>query len=190
MENFLYSIDLAVFYFINHNLANPVFDKFFPFITEVKNWYLAYIILLGICFFKGGRIGKIATITAIILIALSDQLSSFFIKNLVSRVRPCIALTDVRILTGCTNSYSFPSSHAVNNFAVSVFFLKIFPKFKWILLISASLIAFSRVYVGRHYPSDVIGGAIIGALLGYLFAYGVLYLDKYYNAKRERLPAD
>jgi undecaprenyl-diphosphatase len=188
MENLLYSIDLAVFYFINHNLANPVFDKFFPFITEVKNWYIAYIILLGICYFKGGRIGKISCVAAILLIVLSDQLSSFFIKDLVSRVRPCIALTDVRILTGCTNSYSFPSSHAVNNFAVSVFFLRIYPKFKWLLLVSASLIAFSRVYVGRHYPSDVIGGAIIGAALGYSFSYGVLRLNTYYKTKKDYLP--
>lgn len=184
MVEFLYSIDLALFYFINHNLANPFLDKFFPFITEVKHWYISYLILLGICFFKGGRIGKISALIAIMLIAVSDQLSSFVIKDLVSRIRPCIALIDVRILTGCTDSFSFPSSHAVNNFAISVYFARIFPKFKWILFVSAFLVAISRIYVGRHYPSDVIGGAVIGAAFGYAFSIGAFWVDSYLKRKK------
>ncbi len=177
MIDFLYSIDTTLFYFINHTLSNPLFDKFFVFITDVKHWYLTYLILLLIAFFKGGRIGKIASISALFLITVSDQLSSFLLKDYFARIRPCNVLPDVNILVGCTESYSFPSSHAVNNFAAAVFFAILFPKLKWILYSSAFLIALSRPYCGVHYPSDVFGGAIIGSIIGYLFALIALKID-------------
>ncbi|MCU7493994.1 MAG: phosphatase PAP2 family protein [Ignavibacteria bacterium] len=179
MTDFLYSIDLAVFYFINHTIANPAMDRFFVFITDVNHWYIAYLILLGIAFIKGGRIGKISAVGALLLIVTSDQLSSFFIKHWVARVRPCNALSDCRSLIEASGSYSFPSSHAVNNFAAAAFFYRIYPDLKWVLFITAALVAISRVYVGRHYPSDIAGGALIGSLLGYLFASIALRLDSY-----------
>ncbi|HEX2865786.1 MAG TPA: phosphatase PAP2 family protein [Ignavibacteriales bacterium] len=186
MTDFLYSIDLAVFYFVNHTIANPAMDRFFVFITDVNHWYIAYLILLGIAFFKGGRIGKIAAVGALVLIAVSDQLSSFFIKHWVARIRPCNALPDARKLIECSGSYSFPSSHAVNNFAAAAFFYRIYPNLKWILFITASLVAISRVYVGRHYPSDILGGALLGSALGYIFASAALKLDSYIKEKYNR----
>lgn len=183
MSEILYSIDLSVFYFINHKLANPVFDKFFVFITDVNHWYIAYIILLCICYIKGGRIGKIAALASLLLVAFSDQLSSFFIKHWVARIRPCNALSDARALIDCSGSYSFPSSHAVNNFAVFAFFSSIYPKLKWVLFVTAFLVSFSRIYVGRHYPSDVLGGAVIGASIGYVFSMGALWIDKFFQKR-------
>ncbi|MFC2133455.1 phosphatase PAP2 family protein [Bacteroidota bacterium] len=183
MVDFLYSIDVAIFYFINHTISNPLFDKFFPFITEINHWYLVYFILWCIAFFKGGRTGKVAAVLVLILIAASDQLNSTLLKNLFGRIRPCNALPDVNILAGCTGSYSFPSSHAVNNFAVAVFFYRLFPKFKWILLGSASLIALSRPYVGVHYPSDILFGALLGVLIGYIFSIFAMKIELYLNEK-------
>ncbi len=187
MVEFLYNIDVQIFYFINHTLSNPVFDKFFPFITEVKHWYIAYLILWLILFFKGGRIGKIAAVILLFQITFSDQLSSFFIKNLVQRIRPCNALPDVNILVTCTGSYSFPSSHAVNNFAVAMFIYKIYPKLKWILFSSAFLIALSRPYVGVHYPSDILGGAIIGIIIGYLFGTITIWIDSKFSLQTTKI---
>lgn len=184
MINFLYNIDLTVFYFINHTLANPVFDKFFPFITDLHNWIIAYTILMLLLIIKGGRLGRIAAVGIIFVIAVSDQLSSNLLKHYFQRIRPCNALNDVRLLVGKTSSFSFPSSHAVNNFAAAVFFLKLFPKYKWALLIVASLLAFSRPYVGVHYPFDIISGAIIGSIIGYLFALLALKVDVYISAKK------
>lgn len=183
MVDFFYSIDVAIFYFINHSLSNPVFDKFFTILTNLNSWLIAYIILWFICFFKGGRLGKIAAIGAIILIVASDQFSSSLLKNLFERIRPCNALSDVNILVVCTGSYSLPSSHAVNNFAVAVFFSSVFPKFKWILLSVAFLVALSRPYVGVHYPSDILIGAIIGSIIGYAFAFGTIKINKYFEEK-------
>lgn len=187
MLDVLYQIDLSIFYFINHNLSTSFLDKFFVFITEVKHWYIAYIILFFIIIFKGGRIGKISAIGMILLVVASDQLSSTFLKDLFQRIRPCNALPDVNILAGCTGSFSFPSSHAVNNFAAAVYFGKIFPKVKWILYSVATLMAISRPYVGVHYPSDVIGGAIIGALLGYLFALIVIRINNYFDNRNKMI---
>ncbi len=185
MTDILYSIDLALFYFFNHTISNSILDKFFPFLTEVKHWYLLYIVMWAICFFKGGRLGKIAAVGAIVLIAASDQFSSTFLKNLFGRIRPCNIIDDANVLVHCSGSGSFPSSHAVNNFAVAVYFYKLFPKLKWILLPLAAGIALTRPYVGVHYPSDIIGGAIIGSAIGYLFSYLALKTDEYFTKKTE-----
>ena len=186
MSDFFYQIDLSIFYFINHSLSNLVFDKFFVFITDVKNWYITYLILYFILIIKGGKRGRISALILIFLIVVSEQLSSVFLKNLFGRIRPCNVLDDVNLLVGCTDSFSFPSSHAVNNFAVAIFFGKLFPKYKWILISVASLIAFSRPYVGVHYPSDILGGAVIGWLLGILFSYFVMLIEKFYDEKIKR----
>ena len=186
MTDFFYSIDLAVFYFINHTISNPIFDKFFPFITNSQNWLIAGIIFWFILYFKGGRIGKIAAITIIFLVFISDQISSHYLKNLFGRIRPNNALPDVHLLVRNTKSFSFPSSHAVNNFAVATFLSKLYPHFKWIFLIIAGLIAFSRPYVGVHYPSDIFAGAIIGGIIGYPFAILVKRIDSFFQkGKRE-----
>ena len=183
MIDFLYQIDISIFYFINHTLSNPLFDKFFPFITEVKNWFIAYIILFLILVIKGRKLERISAVGIIFLITVSDQLSSSVLKNFVGRIRPCNDLPDVNILTGCTGSFSFPSSHAVNNFAAAVFFSILFPKYKWALFTVAFLLALSRVYTGVHYPSDIIGGALIGSILGFLFAKATQFINTFIKTK-------
>ncbi len=180
MSNFLYHLDLDIFYFINHTLSNTLLDKFFVIITEVENWFIAYLLLYFILIFKGGKRGKISAAILILLIIVSDQLSSVILKNIFGRIRPCNVLNDVKVLVGCTGSFSFPSSHAVNNFAVALFFGKLFKKYKYILISIASLVALSRPYVGVHYPSDILGGAIIGSILGIIFSYLVIYIEKYF----------
>ena len=178
MIEYLYNIDLSIFYFFNHTLSTPVLDKFFSLITNVNNWYLTYVILLLISFIKGGRKGKIAAIGVLILIAATDQLSSHILKDLVHRVRPCLILPAAYTPMGCTGTYSFPSSHAFNNFAAATFICRFFPKLKWALSITAVLISISRIYLGLHYPSDVLGGAILGSIIGYFFASLVQAIEK------------
>jgi len=159
-------------------------DKLFSTITNVNNWYVTYIILLGISFVKGGKKGKLAVIGVLLLIVATDQTGYRLLKEYFASPRPCNVLTDVLTPLGCTGSFSFPSNHALNNFAAAMFFYKLFPKLKWVLFIGASLVAISRVYLGLHYPSDILGGAIIGIAFGYLFAAGVLFLEKYLNDKK------
>ncbi|MEW6654021.1 MAG: phosphatase PAP2 family protein [Bacteroidota bacterium] len=185
--DFLYQLDVTIFYFINHTLSNQAFDKFFPFFTEVKNWYITYVILFLLMISKGGRLGRIAAFVLVILITVSDQFSSTFLKNWFERARPCNVLENVNILVTCTESFSFPSSHAVNNFAAALFFTMIFPKYKIWFFIIASLQAFSRPYVGVHYPSDVIGGALIGAALGCFFGWLVLKINSFFAVRKTQI---
>jgi len=178
MIDYLYRIDLSIFYFFNHTLSIPVLDKFFSLITAVNNWYIAYIILLLIAFIKGGRTGRITAIGVLILITLTDQTCSNILKDLVHRLRPCTVLPDVITPIGCTGTFSFPSNHAFNNFAAATFIYRFFPKLKWALYLTAVLVAVSRIYLGLHYPSDVLGGAILGIILGFYFASLVQWIDQ------------
>lgn len=178
MNDFLYSIDLVIFYFLNHTISLPILDKFFSVITSVNNWYIAYAILLGISWTKGGLRGKIAVVGVILLIVASDQTGYRVLKEYFARPRPCDALADVNTPIGCTGTFSFPSNHALNNFAAAVFFYRLFPKLKWVLFITATLISVSRVYLGLHYPSDIIGGALIGVLFGYIFSQIALFFEE------------
>ena len=185
MADFLYSIDLAVFYFINDTISNPVFDWFFPFITNVKHWFPVYIIAFLWLMIKGGRYGRVAALGAIVVITFSDQFNSNFVKSIFERIRPCNALDVVNVLCCKSSSYSFPSSHAVNNFAIGVFFLRLYPKAKITLLVVASLVAFSRPYVGVHYPSDILAGAVVGTAIGYMFSYFALKINEMFDKRLE-----
>ncbi len=187
MADFFYSIDVWLFYLINQTISAKFLDKFFLILTDVKHWYIAYIILWSILYFKGGRLGKIAAIGSILLITVSDQFNSHFLKHLVERVRPCHVLDNVRLLVSCKSSYSFPSSHATNNFAIAFFMLRLFPKYKWILIVVASLVALSRPYVGVHYPSDIAAGAILGAGIGYLFSIAAVRIDSYLEKRNSKV---
>ena len=181
MSDFLYRIDLTIFYFFNHTLSNPAFDKFFSTITNVNNWMIAYIIMAGILIFQGGKKGRIALLLAIIMITVTDQFGYKILKEIFGRVRPCIALKDAFLPVGPTGSFSFPSNHALNNFAVATFFFILYPKYKYPLFITAALVAISRVYLGLHYPSDILGGGIIGVGFGYLFALAYKKIEKFKN---------
>jgi len=182
--DFLFSVDIAIFYFFNHTLSAGFLDKFFSIITNVNNWYITYVILLSLCFIKGGTKGKLAVIGVILLIIATDQLGYRVLKDLIARPRPFSVLADVILPIGSTGTYSFPSNHALNNFAAAVFFYRLYPNLKWALFITAFLVSISRIYLGLHYPSDILGGALIGSVFGYIFAEIILRINKLTEQKK------
>ncbi len=97
-------------------------------------------------------------------ITLSDQVCNSLLKPLVGRIRPCNVLEGVHLLVNCTKSFSFPSSHATNIFTGTMLLSFVYPKLKTVLLGLAVLVSYSRIYVGVHYPLDVVAGIILGVL--------------------------
>ncbi|KAB2926388.1 MAG: phosphatase PAP2 family protein [Bacteroidetes bacterium] len=169
MLDALYSIDVALFFFLNRTIANPVFDILFPFLTDLnKQPFIGYVLIavIGWVLWKGGAKGRITVLLLVIGAVIGDQLSSSVLKPIFGRIRPCRALEGVRMLVDCGSGLSFPSSHAVNNFTgaaiISFFYRRQTPY--WMAF--ASLMALSRPYVGVHYPSDILGGAVTGAVIG------------------------
>ncbi len=103
-----------------------------------------------------------------VAILLSDQSSSHLFKGWVERVRPCNALEGVLTPVGKSSAYSFPSSHAAN-MGASMFLLSVYyRRWTWAFVSIALLVGLSRIYLGLHYPSDVLGGYALGLLIGFL----------------------
>lgn len=159
----LYSADSTLFRAFNSGAANPVFDVVMPFITEVRNFYIPYAILFIVLLWKGGTRGRWCALVLALTVLVADPFSSRIIKEEVMRIRPCTALDGVRLLVGCGAGKSFPSSHAVNNFAAAVVISYFFRSALPYAFAIAALVTFSRIYVGVHYPGDALGGAAIGA---------------------------
>ena len=178
MVEFLSGVDVAIFRFLNQTLANPVTDVLMPFLTDLTSTWFGRILVGGVWLLlivRGGKPGRAAAIILVPVIAVSDQLSSNLLKGIFLRPRPChtvdgvAAVEGVRLLVGCGGGMSFPSSHAVNHFAAATWLRGYYPKAAPYLFAYASIIALSRVFVGVHYPADLLGGALIGAATGWAF---------------------
>lgn len=154
-----------------------------PFITESNHWMLVYIILLGWLFIKGGAKGRVAVIMVLLLVTLTDQVNSFIIKDFFHRIRPCNALPDVHLLVNCTDAYSFTSSHAINNFGAATLLSYFYKNFRYALFTTASLVALSRVFVGVHYPFDIICGGLLGVFAALLFIWIWKRISKAFKLK-------
>jgi undecaprenyl-diphosphatase len=182
MIEWLYGIDVALFRFGNEALANPAGDWFFPFITEVKNFYIIYAVTLIALMILGKKRGVTTVVLLLITITIADQVSSFVVKPFFGRLRPCHTLEDVRLLVGCGGGKSFTSSHATNNFAMAVLVSHFYPVARPWLLLWAVLVSYSRVYIGVHYFSDILGGAVLGTLIAAGVAYGWERGSRMYDA--------
>lgn len=166
----LRELDASLFSYINRDLQNSIFDISMPVITD--KYYFLILILMAWLLIRDKKSAFIPIALTVLSVALSDWISNIF-KYIIERPRPCNALEAVNLLVGCTDSFSMPSSHAANAFA-AIFALSYQSAgepesrkkwMRWLLLSIAVAVGFSRIYVGVHYPSDVIAGAFIGIVV-------------------------
>jgi len=180
----LREIDTSLFYLINRGLQNIVFDVSMPIITDRYYFIiLALMIYMALTYKKKALIPIVLTI---ISVALSDWTANT-LKHLIWRIRPCHTLEGVRLLVGCTNSFSMPSNHAADSSAIILALSYMSGRWvRWTALAVALLVGFSRVYIGVHYPSDVLVGALTGIAVSILVIKfyewaSVRYKPKPYN---------
>lgn len=107
------------------------------------------------------------------LIGLLDFIGAQ-VKHLVARPRPCVALTDLQQLQACGKVFAFPSNHAINTATAAAFLHVLYPRSGWVSWPIVALIGLSRVYLGAHYVTDVIGGWVLGGLSGAVIAWLLL----------------
>jgi len=172
----LLQLDKDFFLYLN-GLGTPQWDNFFQFISHKLSAIPLYIFLLILTYQKFGLKRTLVLLFSIaLMITVTDQLSNFF-KYGLGRLRPChdpeIAPVMRLVKSYCGGQYGYFSAHAANAFAIAVFFGSILKSsIRYIgvcLVIWAALVAYSRVYIGVHFPLDIITGAVLGSLFGWLF---------------------
>lgn len=188
MVDRLYDLDLSIFYLINHGLKSPLLDKVLPLFSESGIFVIPLVIFAVFALIKWRLKGLWVILILGAAIGLTDSMSFYGIKSLVARPRPYHILDNVNVLKewGYSSSFSFPSSHSANSFAIVTVLGWFYPKTTFVLIPAALLVALSRVYGGVHYPSDVIGGAILGMTC----AAVVLMISGALKAKWEGLKAN
>ncbi len=171
--NFITNLDTELFLFLN-GLHVDWLDPVMTFISGKITWAPFYLVLLFLIIKQYKRQSILIIIGVILLIVCSDQISSHVFKPIFERPRPCHneAIKDLVYLPNghCGGAYGFISSHACNCFALAVFITHLlkryYKKIAWVMFIWASLVAYSRIYMGVHYPGDVVVGVIVGMLIG------------------------
>ncbi|MET0394115.1 MAG: phosphatase PAP2 family protein [Chitinophagaceae bacterium] len=166
--------DQWLFIKLNNDWTNPVFDSIMPFMRNGKNWAPLYLFLGVFALLNFKRTGIWWCVFFLVTAALTDMTGTQLFKHQFERLRPCSDpdfRQQVRLLVDyCSGGFSFISNHAANHFGLAAFFyITLKPVLgKWAAagFVWATLIVYAQVYVGVHYPLDVLAGAIVGLILG------------------------
>ena len=166
--HWLNTLDATLFHWVNPGMNNRVFDAVMPFLSGNPFFLPLVLLACAMLLWKGGARGRLCVLMLAVAIGLGDGLICNTLKHLIGRPRPFLAFTDVHVPAsiGMTGSGSMPSSHATNWFAATMVLFVYYRRSIRFMLPLAVLVAFSRVYNGVHYPSDVLAGAILGAGTG------------------------
>ena len=174
----LVDFDTYLFGIVNQKASNSFFDSIMPFVRQPLFWLPLYLFVILFAIYNFPKKAAIWIGSLLLTVTITDSVSSHILKPLFGRLRPCNnpELADsIRLLVDhCGQNGSFTSSHATNHFGIAVFIFitlkKVWGKFNYLFILWAAVISFAQVYVGVHFPFDVIGGAILGSGIGYLTA--------------------
>ncbi len=172
MIEILIKLDQSILLTIQEYLRTPILTFIFIMFTTLGNSGVIWILIsMGLLIFKKTR--KVGIISLCALCG-SGIINNGILKHLVGRVRPFDVIWGLNVLIPKPNDFSFPSGHTASSFAAaSILFRKLPKKYGIPAIILASMISFSRLYVGVHYPSDVLFGMVIGILISYLTEFCV-----------------
>ncbi len=169
----LLALDLNIWYYLNVEWTSDFLDAVIPYFRNQFFWAPLYLFLAVFLPFHYGRKGWAWSGGFLISFGLADFISASLIKPYIGRLRPCNTpeLQDlVHLIVNCGSGLSFPSSHATNHFALATFVAVTLGKpyrwVRWATLFWALLVSYAQVYVGVHFPGDVIAGGILGACIG------------------------
>lgn len=172
------AMEADILLWIQNNIRNDVLNPIFKFITTLGNAGVIWIVFsVGLLIPKKTRRVGVLALVSLLFSALIDNV---ILKNVVARTRPYDVIEGLTSLVGAQKDYSFPSGHTGSAFAAAVVMFRELPKkFGIPILVFACLMGLSRLYVGVHYPSDVLGGVLIGtgiALLTHWF--GTVWIEQ------------
>jgi undecaprenyl-diphosphatase len=165
--------DIAFFLSLN-SWHSPFWDQVMWFISAKESWYPVYAVLLFLIFRKQKYYGFVTLVFIALLITLADQLSVHAFKEVFARLRPChtpeLQGLVHTVNDKCGGQYGFVSSHASNFFALATFLSFYFQRryLSILFLVLAAIVGYSRIYLGVHFPLDVICGGLLGVVVGVL----------------------
>jgi len=183
--------DYFLFHLINQVWTNPWLDQFFPWMTDLHKTLLfqcTVVPFVGLVFFwKYKKKGLLLFVVTLLCLGFSDFFGSAVIKNNIQRPRPGDMTELHAVVRSPYGGYSFISNHSTNSFAFAIFVSSFFLMSRWPLVFIASLIGYSRIYNGVHFPTDVLCGALLGILWGYLFSIAAKRLLKIHSQSQSEI---
>ena len=184
----LRGVDQALFLRINQAWTHPWLDAFFPWLTDLDRsrvvlWGALPVALAWWLYVQRGRAAKVL-LAMVLAVGLCDAFAYRFVKPLVKRNRPADSGVSMTLRTHRPGSYGFPSNHACNTFAGATVLGMAEPPMLWPAMAVGALVAYSRVYVGAHFPADVAVGALLGLLVGGAVGAGLLRFGRLARSSR------
>src|ERR671917_131968 len=171
--NYLMGLNASLFHLINGVWTSPLLDTLMPAVSRAGNLGVIWLVLLGTVAAFGEKTGRRIALAGLVALAIGFA-SSTLLKELAMRPRPFVTLDEVRLLVSAPHSYAFPSGHATSAFAAAASvvlaarrLLGRVPLWSWAMLPLAAAIAYSRIYVGVHWPTDVAAGVGLGLASGW-----------------------
>jgi len=187
MIDILVEIDKKLMVFLNKTISNSIFDILMPIITNQNFLAIIGVILIIYLGYFGEKKGRITLLVLLFAAGMSDAICAQIIKPWVGRIRPSHEFIEyINLLVSKGGKWSFPSNHAANSFAFATVLSYFYDKNKIILFSIASAIAFSRVYVGVHYPMDIFFGGLIGYTISWVIL-SIWVIIKMRELKRGRM---
>jgi undecaprenyl-diphosphatase len=188
LAEFLMQIDKLLLIWIHNDSDSRLLDLIMPVLRNPFTWIPLYLAIAVYVYRKANYSFFLFVFSSLLVFALCDSISAQLLKPLFQRVRPCYnseLQLYIRNLIQCGGLYSLPSTHAANHFGLAFFWYNSIShttgkKWQW-LFIWAAFIGYAQVYVAKHYPSDIVAGALTGIIIAWpvLLLYKFILLEKY-----------